>query len=136
MKLPSTSTVASWKDSVASTARSAVNALRLAGKEVTAGNVIALIQSAPHDVVECGDQEFRSRSFCRECLDLACDWVAYRGSPDDQSGYGEAERHFLVGVPALSADERELLEASFTGIIQGFKLDGLPSLLFAENGER
>lgn len=110
-----------WKD----TARHAAAVLRLAGKDIVASNVTALIESAPHDDAESRDQEFRHRSYCRKCLDLACDWMAYKGTSEDEAAYSEAERHFMITVPALAPVMRKLLEDSFAGILQGFGLNVL-----------
>lgn len=114
-----------WQTACAATARHALALLRLAGRPTVAGNIVALIASAPRNRAEADDSESRRRSFCRTCLGEAFDWVANRESAEDVAAYYEAQSHFLGTIPALSDGTRRLLEDSFAGIVHGLRLDEL-----------
>lgn len=129
-----------WQTACAATARHALVLLRLAGRPAVAGNVVALIASAPRSRAEADDFESRRRSFCRTCLGEAFDWVADRESAEDEAAYYEARSHFLGTIPGLSDGTRRLLEDSFAGIVHGLRLDELggsgPGLVDASTVQR
>lgn len=112
-----------WQVACATTARFALTVLRMAGRPVVAGNVVALIATAPRSRAEADDLTSRRRSFCRTCLSEAFDWVADCGSAADAAAYYEAQSHFLGTIPDLSGSTRRLLEDSFAGIVHGLRLD-------------
>ncbi len=111
-----------WQVACAATARYARTVLRMAGRPVVVGNVVALIASAPRNRAEADDLE-PHRSFCRTCLNEAFDWVADCGSAEDAAAYYAARSHFLGTIPDLSGGTRRLLEDSFAGIVHGLRLD-------------
>lgn len=110
-----------WKEGCAATTRHAVYLLRMAGKDVTGQNVLALIHSAPRSEAEVADFEKRKRSFCRVCLDIASTRLADAEQAPDHD-FDAADFHFLFTLPAMSAGTRKLLEDSVAGVITGLGL--------------
>lgn len=110
-----------WKEGCAATTRHAINLLRMAGKDVTGQNVLALIHSAPCSEAEVADSGKRKSSFCRTCLDIAYTRLAdaeQTAHPD----YDASDFHFLVTLPAMAAGTRKLLEDSVVGVVTGLGL--------------
>lgn len=120
-------TLAFWKEGCEATARHAVNLLRMAGKEATCQNVIALIHSAPRSDTEVRDNERRRTSFCRRCLDIATTRLA-DAEALASSDLDAAEFHFLITMPGMDDATRKLLLDSFSGIIRGFGLVQLDTI--------
>lgn len=110
-----------WKEGCAATVRHAVYLLRMAGKEVTGQNMLALIHSAPCSESEVADSEKRQQSFCRKCLDIASTRLADADQAPDPD-FDAADFHFLVTLPSMAAGTRKLLEDSVIGVITGLGL--------------
>ena len=89
------------------------------GRKQSAGNLVALIRSAPSSTSEAECWEHRRGSFCRDCLSRAYEWVADEGGPDDEHRHRLAENHFLSVIPTLSAPMRKLLDDAICGVLLG-----------------
>lgn len=121
MTIQSNNALAFWKEGCEATARHAVNLLRMAGKEATCQNVIALIHSAPRSDAEVRDNERRQTSFCRSCLDIAYTRLADAEALPSRE-WDAAEFHFNITMPGMHDATRKLLLDSFSGIMRGFGL--------------
>ncbi len=107
-----------WKEGCSATTRHAAILLRMAGKDVTGQNLLALIHSAPRSEAEVADSGKRNSSFCRKCLDIASTRLA-DAEQAPHPDHDAADFHFLVTLPAMAAGTRKLLEDSVVGIITG-----------------
>lgn len=103
------------------TSRLAVDALRLAGRQVTSKDITLMLATAPRNETERISLEFSDDSFCCQCLADARLFVGEQGTPDNEALYQAVRHHFLSIVPSLSPETRQLLEAAFFGTMCGVR---------------